>query len=347
MASIWIESRKTPNGTRHRVVWRDVLFKDGEPYNGPRQVGRFTSDPRVADSEFRAKREELELVERGLSPRKPTKTWKEAAALYLDHSEKHKAFKTWKTFDKPVVESFTAFIGDPLVANITTEDIQRWETHLFKTLKPSTVGIRLRVLRACLNYIRKAGWLDKTPHFEIPVGEDAGRVISPDEIEAIFKAMDGPVRRGLTILLYTGMRLGELFELSGENCSNKEATVRTLKRKKGEGQRHRVIPLHQEALKVIGEIKPGPVMPMTRYSFEASFRKRLKPLNLPRTRLHDFRHTWATRYMEATGDLYGLMRLGGWKDLASVERYQHMTKGRSNAMLELNFGLRNTPGPPI
>lgn len=339
MASIWIETRATPDGKKHRIVWREVLFKDGEAYNGPRQVGRFTLDPRVADSEFRAKREELELVERGLSTKKIAKTWGEVAALYLDHSEKHKAFKTWKTFDKPVMTAFTKFIGNPIVSTITGEDIQRWETDLFKTLKPSTVGIRLRCLKAALNYARKSGWIEATPHFEIPIGEDVGRVIPPEEIKVIFDAMDPQVMRGLTILLYTGMRLGELFSLQGEDIRQGEVSIKTLKRKKGEGKKFRIVPLHKKALEAIGDIKPGSLMPMTRYSFEASYRDHLKPLNLPRTRLHDFRHTWATRFMEVTGDLYGLMRLGGWKDLASVEKYQHMTKGRSTAILSLDFGL--------
>ncbi|MBI4397024.1 MAG: tyrosine-type recombinase/integrase, partial [Elusimicrobia bacterium] len=137
-----------------------------------------------------------------------------------------------------------------------------------------------------------------------------------------------------------------LIELDGSSNQQNaegfwEANIRTLKRKRGETQKYRVVPLHDKAVAVIGvPAAPGPIMGnTTRYAFESAFKKAVRRLGFPRTRIHDLRHTWATRYMEKTGDLYGLMRLGGWKDLKSVDKYQHLTKGRSNAILSLDFGF--------
>lgn len=350
MASVWIETRKKLSGDKYRIVWREVLFKDGEPYNGPRKPGRFVSDPRVADSLLRAKREELELVEGGLPPKRTNKTLRECADLYLDHSQKHKAFRTYHNFDRPAILDFVSFLGNhKKIASISTDDIQGFENGMSK-YRTTSVSIRLRVVRTFLTYCLKSGWIDSVPHFHIPEGDTVGRVIEPKEIAALLDRAQEQLRKGLIILLHTGMRTGELFSLRGENIKKGldgwEATIRTLKRRRGEGGRHRVILLHPEALKVIGDIKPGSVMQKTRGRFENAFKWHVKALKLPRTRLHDFRHTWATKFMEETGDLYGLMRLGGWKDLKSVERYQHLTRGRSKAILGLDFGISDTHQPP-
>lgn len=47
---------------------------------------------------------------------------------------------------------------------------------------------------------------------------------------------------------------------------------------------------------------------------------------LPRFRLYDCRHTWATRMIEGGCDLMTLKALGGWASLSMVERYAHPTK---------------------
>jgi site-specific recombinase XerD len=40
-----------------------------------------------------------------------------------------------------------------------------------------------------------------------------------------------------------------------------------------------------------------------------------------RARLYSCRHSGATRYLRSGMDLASVMRLGGWRDLASVQRY--------------------------
>lgn len=351
MASCWIETRKTPKGHRYRVIWREVAFDaEGRPVLGPKRWGSLLTDPDKVEQQRLNKVEELEGVEAGLKPKIAPKSLRWAADRYLEHSQKHKARRTFENFDRRYVEAFVGFTGpDRRIQTISTEDVQAWEATMSAN-KPAGVSIRLRVLRAFLTYARKAGWVADVPHFQIPHGDEVGRALPPHEIDTIFAAASPRMRRGLTVLLYTGMRLGELFGLEWNHIrqgeDGAEATIKTLKRKQGEGGRHRVVLLHQRAQDALGEAGAGKVMPMTRYAFEAEFQTLVKRLKLPRTRFHDFRHTWATRFMEKTGDLYGLMRLGGWKDLKSVERYQHLTRGRSKAILDMDFGLKNTQKTP-
>lgn len=55
-----------------------------------------------------------------------------------------------------------------------------------------------------------------------------------------------------------------------------------------------------------------------------------------RFRFHDLRHTAATRFMDASDDVFAMMAAFGWKDAASAKPYQHMTKIRQERM----FGIR-------
>ena len=53
-----------------------------------------------------------------------------------------------------------------------------------------------------------------------------------------------------------------------------------------------------------------------------------------RTRFHDLRHEWASRYVEAGGDLVSLMEVGGWSQLSLVQRYAKTSHERIRATLE-------------
>lgn len=50
-------------------------------------------------------------------------------------------------------------------------------------------------------------------------------------------------------------------------------------------------------------------------------------------RIHDWRHDWTARMIEAGIDLLTLQKLGGWKDLKSVQRYANFSKKHESDML--------------
>lgn len=348
MPSCWPESRQTPAGKKYRVVWRDVVLDGtGRAFSGKRRTGPFVYNARLVKELLRQKRDELEAQALGLKPRQKQKTWREIADAYLDHCRKHKATGTYNNFDRPAVLAFTDSIGNPLASNITSEDIAKWENELMENgYGPSTVSMRLRAIRTAFNYAKKMSWLSALPVFHLPPEVEVGRALSHAELQDLVKAVAKPVQRAIKILVHTGMRLGELCALEWQDIRKNEegtweANIKTLKRKRGENQRYRVIALHGIVVAALGATgASGPVLgALTRNALSSAYGKAVKQLGLPRTRIHDLRHTWATRFMEKTGDLYGLMRLGGWKDLQSVERYQHLTRGRSNAILGLDFGL--------
>jgi integrase len=56
-------------------------------------------------------------------------------------------------------------------------------------------------------------------------------------------------------------------------------------------------------------------------NLQRAWRKARIRAGLPKTRFHDLRHEWASRFVESGGDVRALMEVGGWGSLALVARY--------------------------
>jgi hypothetical protein len=91
----------------------------------------------------------------------------------------------------------------------------------------------------------------------------------------------------------------------------------------------RSIPLSKASVNVL-PLRPaegGPVFRGSRgaplQNLQRAWRKARIRAGLPKTRFHDLRHEWASRFVESGGDVRALMEVGGWGSLALVARYSH------------------------
>jgi len=70
------------------------------------------------------------------------------------------------------------------------------------------------------------------------------------------------------------------------------------------------------------------------YHLQDHFRQAVKAAGLDGTVTpHVLRHTWATRFMETSGDRLLLQKAGYWSSLKMVERYAHIRPGRDVEVL--------------
>lgn len=347
MVSVWPEKRHRKGIDVWRVIWRRP--------DGKREYQDVGTSIRLRDAVLQKKREELYALEAGIPLQRHDRTTDEAFKTYLDHSKAHKSWRTYRNWDKPYVEKFQEFIGQRLLASVTTQDILDWESDLVKKgHDPNGIIIALKVVRTAFNYFRREGWITKGPSFHYPQEEEVGRVIPGPELAVIFAAVSPAHQEAYAILLATGIRLGELLALTGQDVKFNPADglwsieVKTLKRRRTDPDRFRRVPIRAAWAEEFRK-RPGKIVTLSRDSLQHTLQTVTDAdhLNLGRTRCHDFRHTWATRYMEKFGDLPGLMIYGGWKDLKSVAKYQHLTRARNRAVLEVEFGFApHLPLPP-
>lgn len=338
MPSVWLESRRARGGKTWIVRWESVS-------NGVRTRGAMSCGPLKEHAErFRARKmEELYAGKLGIETGPTDTTWPEFAARYLAHCKAHKSPRTYANFDKWAVDNFSKFIGRKAIGRINGEDVARWEQGLLERDRPNTARIRLRAVKTAFNWAVKEGLITRAPSFHMPPADEVGRTLSDQEVSALMGAIPGWLQSPVVFALYTGLRRGELLSLAWERVQRHpaglwEAEIGGVGGPTTKTRRSRVIPIHPRAREAMGDPRErGLVFAFPASSIVHALAEAAKKAKLGRVRFHDFRHTWATRYMQATGDLFGLMRLGGWASMGSVRVYQHLTKARSNSVISVNY----------
>lgn len=164
---------------------------------------------------------------------------------------------------------------------------------------------------------------------------------------------------GVIIALYTGMRIGELLALKWDNvdfakgrifvaatCRDSWQNGKYIKisdNPKTEASK-RVIPVSKPILALLREMKKQSkseyvVSGRTNYgaevrSYQKTFERLLKKLNIPHKGFHSLRHTFATRAIELGADVKTLSEILGHKNtLITLNRYVHSFDERKVQMM--------------
>ena len=326
--SVWTRKRKSKRTgfISYYIIWR-------------RPDGRVTSKTfknEVAAVDFKQKKKkELILRQQGIILPDPT-NFKERMDAYLKDARTYKAQRTVDHFDQPALNSFCKIGGSLKPEEITQDVVTEWKLALLQDdYSPATVRIWMRCLRTALNYM---GVKDNpVKSARMPAVEAVGRVVTHKEFKALVESMPTIAGRALAFVYNSGVRIGELISLDwGTIRKTPDGLVALVRGKTGE----REILLHRNAVKALGRPKnDGKVFPLTFDQLQWYLRQaRGKAKIVGRVRWHDFRHTFATRYMEQTGDLFGLMSYCGWKSTSTMKIYQHKTRSRSQAIHSLKMG---------
>ena len=289
----------------------------------------------MADEFAARKRADLAGQPLGLTTPK-TEIIAQAVDRYLTEAATWKAKNTVEHFDRPALTDLARRFGSVDLGRVTTPMIESWKGDLSQKYGPHTVRMKLRSARAFFN------WAKITPNpcrdVRPPRTEPVGRVLSNEEIVLLLDAMDGVPRRAATFALYTGVRLGELLGIQWSDIGPTGALIHAPKT-----NTLRVVPLHHRAMEALGTRQDGrQAFQITVNSLQWALRSARAKTGIGRVRWHDFRHTWATRMMEQTNDFFAVQRLGGWRSVASMGIYQHLTEVKGGAILSLNFGA-NVP----
>lgn len=273
--------------------------------------------------QIRAKRE-WELVSRKLGGGRAASTWIDAALSYIENGGERR-------FEKPLTDYF----GVTPLSEIGQAEVEACARKLYPGLKPASVN-RLVFTPVCaiLTHAARRKLCDK-PTFERPK-QPKGRVrwLTYKESEVLIAACSPHIAPLVEFMLYTGCRIGEALELDWREVDLNRAHVSFLDTKNG---KDRGVPLHPRAFAAIANIhgrsgkvfrRPDgePYEPKDGEGgqIKTAFRGACRRAGIENFTPHCCRHTWATWYYIATGDLAGLMRLGGWETPTMVMSYTHV-----------------------
>jgi integrase len=241
---------------------------------------------------------------------------------------------------KRLKSNFVPSFGHLRINNITPKLIEEWISQkLRKGLTKATLNRHTNPLKACLTKAVEWGLITENPlkdlkQFNVDSLEHV-RYLSTEEEERLLLS----IKFNLTYLkpliivaMNTGMRRGELLQLTWDNVDFKKKLI-TIKGKTAKSDRTRYIPLNVRALEVLQEWKNSlTITTETVFTYEGrpvkevkrAFATLLRKAVIKKFRFHDLRHHFASRLVMAGVDLNTVRELLGHTSIDMTLRYAHL-----------------------
>jgi integrase/recombinase XerC len=222
-----------------------------------------------------------------------------------------------------------------------------------------TIARRASAVRRYFGWLRRTGALASDPSAGLtaPKGEARlPRVLRPDELRALLDddhPVGDPTGGGrelrddavLEVLYGSGLRVAELtgLDVDDVDLDGRRLTVW------GKGGKQRAVPLSEPAADALGRwLRDGRPALVTEASPPAAVfvngrGHRLTPRDARRildrraaapTHPHALRHTFATHLLDGGADLRVVQELLGHSDLATTQRYTHVSKERLRSVFD-------------
>jgi len=235
----------------------------------------------------------------------------------------------------------------------TVEELERWVAEMRAGgLAPSTIARRVSAARTYFRHLMLIGAREDNPAAAVVLPRrprKLPRALSPSETERLIDAAIGSAPRALrdralVELLYgAGLRVSEAVGVEKGGVDLELRVVRVL----GKGGKERLVPLGRPAAEAVRRYlalgrphldrryRPELFLnarggPLTRAGAFLILRRLAEKAGLEPERVHPhlLRHSFATHLLEGGADLRSVQEMLGHADLATTERYTHVSDRR-------------------
>ncbi|WP_316897510.1 site-specific integrase [Pseudodesulfovibrio indicus] len=339
---VYYRTAQRIGGSGSEKVFYIVFKRDGRTIE--EKVGRqFKDDMTAAKANIirgdriegkRKSRKELRMEEEARRAETLGAMWEAFKEAKRDNRSIRTDINRWNAYlDKE-------FASKP-ASELITLDIDRLRRNLTKKgLAPATVWQALALLKRIVRFGVKRGLcrqLDSSKlHFEMPkVNNIKTEDLTTDQLKKLLKAIeDDPNRHTanmMMLVLYTGMRRGELFRLQWKHIDFQRGFIRLVAPKGGKDQS---IPLNDAARKLLKAhertgspyVFPG-LNGGPRKDVKSAVARIKKNAQLPKgfRPFHGLRHVYAST-LASSGkvDMYTLQKLLTHKNPQMTQRYAHL-----------------------
>ena len=250
--------------------------------------------------------------------------FEEVSAKFWELHGAHLKSNTWRY----MMPKFNSTFGHMKMGDIRAANIQKLYNEIAGRRTHSTARRYLTLLRLIFN--KAKAWDDyvgENPCAGVKMGREANnrvRYLTTLEIEKILGAANPRLWPVVAIALLTGMRRGEILNLTWENIDLANRRLYILQSKSG---LPRELPISPKLALVLDGISPkahGLVVDLPVIMLRRLFSVALKGAGIASFRFHDLRHTFASHYVMAGGDLLTLSRLLGHTTTTMTLRYAHL-----------------------
>jgi integrase len=199
---------------------------------------------------------------------------------------------------------------------------------------PATVNREMCVLSKIFSLAFDAELIESNPCRRVrKFRTNSGRMryLTFDEEAKLFEQLQGQewVQRIVTMAINTGMRQGEIFDLTWFDVDLPRGVIHIRVSKNG---KDRFVPINQtvramlEGLPHTNEhVFPSPRTKGRLVDVKRRFDLAKSDAGIKDFRFHDLRHTAATRMADCGADAFTLAAIFGWTDVRMALRYTHAT----------------------
>lgn len=230
-------------------------------------------------------------------------------------------------------------LGNPPAKDFNALAWANYRTERLKTVTPETINHEQRYISAVFSELIRLGvWHESNPISAI-------RQIKTDQTELQFLSLED-VKKLLSecqkstnshcypvalLCLATGARWDEAESLTRQAVYG--GKVHYHKTKNGQS---RAVPIKAEVEKLIFELglPGGPLFMSCRSAFRSAYER--CGFDTPRQLTHILRHTFASHFMMAGGDILTLQRILGHSSIQVTMRYAHLSPSHLQAALTLS-----------
>ena len=254
------------------------------------------------------------------------------------------AKKSWET-DAGRLRIMDEFFKGIELREITPLMIQKFRAWRLKAgNSKSTANRYLALLKRMFFIAIGEGYAEENPVKKVKFFSEKDtlkeRILTEDEEARLMQTCSDALRPILVTALNTGMRRGEILNLTWSQVDFKTRRIRVEKTKSG-GVRH--IPINDVLLCELHQLEgnePGflffnPETMKPYVDLKKGFKAACRRASIKGMRFHDLRHTFATRLVERGVDLITVKELLGHSSVRITERYTHSNQDRKREAVEL------------
>jgi len=280
--------------------------------------------------------------------KKSKSKFNEFAVQYLENYVKVNNL-AWKRVES-CLKNLCEFMGDCYLQDICPLVIEKYKLkRLNEGIKPATVNRELSVLKRAFNIAIDWKVADENPVRNVRFlrqPEPRERILAEDEEERLLKASSEHLKPVILTALRTGMRKGEVANLTWSQVDMKNKEIEVVRTKSG---KKRIIPISEDLFKELKMLrnKNGNSEFVFQYAdpktgekrhlkyFRRAFENACRRANIKELTFHDLRHTFASRLVRSGVDLITVKDLLGHYSVKTTERYTHSNQEQKRKAVEL------------
>ncbi len=245
-----------------------------------------------------------------------------------------------------------AYFGDRLLKDISPAMVeaykQKWlseNSHRGKPTKPATVNREVTTFKTVFNKAMKNGKAEGNPVQGVKLLKENNvrdRILSQEEYARLLAACPGHLKTIVKLAYQTGMRRGEILNLTWGQVDLREGFIR-LRPEDCKTNEGRLVPLNRELVEMFRALPRGLVFTYQgRFMAEMkrSFGTAYKRAGVTDFTFHDLRHTAINNWRLAGHDYFRIMAATGHKSLSVFERYNTVSKEELKALVGEKTGSR-------